>query len=146
KGWDAARLGALQGIFGEQLVSRGVPAADAHAAALRVAAVLEKSLQDERGRWLLGPQREARNELRVTTVAGGKLRHLAVDRTFVDEHGRRHIVDYKTSSHEGRDTEAFLDRERERCRAQMELYAAALAAQDTRLGLYFPLLGGWREW
>jgi ATP-dependent helicase/nuclease subunit A len=146
KGWDAMRAEKMRDTFREQLIARGVSGADAGSAAMRVAAVLEKSLRDERGRWLLGPQREARNELRVTTLVAGKLRHLAVDRTFVDEQGRRHIVDYKTSSHEGADVDAFLDRERERYLAQMEGYAIALAAGETRLGLYFPLLGGWREW
>jgi len=58
----------------------------------------------------------------------------------------RWIVDYKTSSHEGRDLEGFLDRERERYRAQLEAYARALASGKAMLGLYFPLLSGWREW
>jgi hypothetical protein len=58
-------------------------------------------------------------------------------------------VDYKTGTHEGADLEAFLDRERERYRPQLERYAQlmrGLDARPIRLGLYFPLLGGWREW
>ena len=59
----------------------------------------------------------------------------------------RWIVDYKTSSHEGADVAGFLDRERERYQAQLARYASALgAAPGTMLGLYFPLLAGWREW
>jgi len=45
--------------------------------------------------------------------------------------------------------EAFLDRERERYRPQLERYAALMKARDNRpmrLGLYFPLINGWREW
>jgi hypothetical protein len=45
--------------------------------------------------------------------------------------------------------ESFLDRERERYRAQLERYARLMRGMDdhpVRLGLYFPLLGGWREW
>jgi hypothetical protein len=53
-------------------------------------------------------------------------------------------VDYKTSGHEGANVDAFLDRERERYAAQLGRYARALGGAD-RLGLYFPLLGGWRE-
>jgi hypothetical protein len=71
-----------------------------------------------------------------------------MDRTFVDDHGDRWIVDYKTGGHEGGDSEAFLDREQERYRAQLERYAALMMARDARpvrLGLYFPLLKGWRE-
>ena len=40
-------------------------------------------------------------------------------------------------------------RERERYRGQLEGYAAIMRVLDgrpIRLGLYFPLLGGWREW
>jgi hypothetical protein len=58
-------------------------------------------------------------------------------------------VDYKTSSHEGAGLEAFLDREQERYRAQLERYAALmrrLGPEPVRLGLYFPLLAGWRDW
>ena len=58
----------------------------------------------------------------------------------------RWIADYKTSSHEGGDGEAFLDRERTRYEAQLARYAAALGEPQTMLGLYFPLLAGWREW
>jgi ATP-dependent helicase/nuclease subunit A len=49
----------------------------------------------------------------------------------------------------GRGLDAFLDREQERYRGQLERYAAVLrklANRPIRLGLYFPLLGGWREW
>ncbi|MCW5621848.1 MAG: hypothetical protein KIS79_12130, partial [Burkholderiales bacterium] len=75
--------------------------------------------------------------------------HVALDRTFVDEHGTRWIIDYKTSTHEGGELEAFLDREQLRYREQLERYARIMHALDgrqVRLGLYFPLLGGWREW
>jgi len=67
----------------------------------------------------------------------------------VDEHGTRWIVDYKTSMHEGGELELFLDREQTRYREQLERYARILRALDgrpVRLGLYFPLLRGWREW
>jgi hypothetical protein len=55
-------------------------------------------------------------------------------------------VDYKTSAHEGADREGFLDRERERYRPQLERYARLLGREQCTLGLYFPLLNGWREW
>jgi ATP-dependent exoDNAse (exonuclease V) beta subunit len=74
---------------------------------------------------------------------------MVIDRTFVDNQNVRWIVDFKLSRHEGGDRAAFLDRERERYRAQLEMYAQAMRAIETRpirLGLYFPLLGGWREW
>jgi ATP-dependent exoDNAse (exonuclease V) beta subunit len=74
---------------------------------------------------------------------------MIVDRTFVDADGLRWIIDYKTGRHEGTDVEAFLDRERERYRAQLEAYARAFRLMDgrpLRLALYYPMLDGWREW
>ncbi len=146
RGWDVARLHRMREQFRAELSARGISAADLGPATDKVIAALGASLRDERGRWLLGPQREARNELRLTASIGGRLRHLIIDRTFVDEQGRRRIIDYKTSSHEGADIEGFLDRERQRYLAQMQRYALALAAERAELGLYFPLLAGWREW
>lgn len=56
---------------------------------------------------------------------------------------RRWIVDYKANRREGTDVENFLDRERERDAVQLKSYGAAL--KDSRQGLYFPLLRGWRQ-
>lgn len=147
--WNAQRLAELRAVFARELRQLGVPESEIAAAAARVEGALLRSLADERGRWLLGPHAEARSELRLTGVLGGEIVSAAIDRTFVDEQGTRWIVDFKTSVHEGGDVEEFLDRERERYRPQLEQYAALLRALDPRpirLGLYFPLLGGWREW
>jgi ATP-dependent exoDNAse (exonuclease V) beta subunit len=79
----------------------------------------------------------------------GALRRLVIDRTFVDEHNVRWVIDYKTSDHLGGDLDAFLDNELERYRAQLRDYKrlfAQLESRRIRCGLYFPLLGGWREW
>ena len=147
RGWDRARVEAMRGMFKEELAARGVEETQLDAAARRVASALGNSLADARGRWLLGPQREARNEYRLTAVIDGVVRRLTVDRTFIDEDGRRWIVDYKTSHHEGADVERFLDQEQERYADQLRQYARGIDWRGaTKLGLYFPLLTGWREW
>ena len=146
-GWDRARVESMREGFRRELAVHGVQESELAESASRVAAALAASLEDPKGRWLLGPQRESRNEYRLTAVVDGERRSLIIDRTFVDPEGRRWIADYKTSSHEGKDLEGFLDRERERYRGQLERYARALAAdEDSMLGLYFPLLAGWRQW
>ena len=97
---------------------------------------------------MLGPHDEARSELRLTLRAGAALEHVRLDRTFVAD-GKRWIVDFKTSQHEGGNLRAFLDSEVERYAPQLERYALAVAATDSRpvqLGLYFPLLGELRAW
>ncbi|HWA13996.1 MAG TPA: UvrD-helicase domain-containing protein [Burkholderiales bacterium] len=146
RGWSRVRVEGLRRVFRDALAMRGIPEAELDAAATRVVDALANTLEDERGRWLLGPQAQARNEFRLTAVLAGERRNLVIDRTFVDAQGRRRIVDYKTSGHEGTEVDVFLDREQERYRAQLERYAAALGAESSDLGLYFPLLSAWREW
>jgi hypothetical protein len=147
KAWDVARIAALREAFRRELVARSVADNDLEAATGRVVAALTHAVTHERGRWLLGPQHDAHNELRMTAIVNGERVNFVIDRTFRGADDTRWIVDYKTSSHEGADIEAFLDRERERYEAQLARYAAAVGdAQATMLGLYFPLLAGWREW
>jgi len=146
--WPASRAGALRARCASELERRGVPPAQCGAAADTVILALTHALSDERGRWLLGPRDAAESELRLTGVTGDGIVNVVMDRTFVDEQGARWIVDYKTSGHQGRDIDVFLDRERERYRPQLERYAALMRTRDdrpVRLGLYFPLLKGWRE-
>ena len=148
-GWDAARVHALRKTFRDDLVACGLPADAVEAAAGRVEAALTKTLDDTRGHWLLGPRDAAQSELRLTGVSEDGIVNIVMDRTFIDEQGVRWIVDYKTGTHEGADVEGYLDREQERYRPQLERYAALLRSVDPRpirLGLYFPLLRGWREW
>ena len=115
-------------------------------ASQRVVRALTQTLEDELGRWLLGPRADARSEYRVRRVVGNVLHSYVMDRVFRDEDGAHWIADYKTSSHEGSDLEVFLDRERTRYEKQLARYAEALGEKNTKLGLYFPLHAGWREW
>ena len=149
KGWDAQRVETLRKTFSEALAARGVAESELGAATGRVATALTHAITDPRGRWLLGPREDARNEFRITAIINGECMDLVIDRLFRDADDQRWIVDYKTSSHEGADVERFLDREQERYLAQLGRYAVLMRRLDDRpirLGLYFPLLGGWREW
>ena len=145
-GWDAKRVAALHGIFSAELGAHGISQNELNAAAARVTAALTTAVTEERGRWLLGPQQDSGNERRMTAIIEGERMNLVIDRTFRDDAGARWIVDYKTGGHEGADIDAFLDRERTRYAAQLVRYAEALGEPNTKLGLYFPLLAGWREW
>jgi ATP-dependent exoDNAse (exonuclease V) beta subunit len=146
KGWTRKRIASEREAIRRELAARGVIDAELEGASGRVVTALAQSLEDKRGKWLLGPQRNARNEYRLSAVAGGSVRMLVIDRLFDDDVGDTWIVDYKTSSHEGADPQAFLAQEQERYREQLEGYVAALAKPDARRALYFPLLKGWKEW
>ncbi|MFZ9563343.1 MAG: PD-(D/E)XK nuclease family protein, partial [Burkholderiales bacterium] len=148
-GWDAARIHALGPAIRLALAAQGVGEAEIPDAAARAQQALIRCVSDERGRWVLGAQAQGRSELRLTGLVDGQRINAVIDRTFIDAQGVRWIIDYKTSTHEGADVDAFLDNEQLRYRGQLERYARLMQAggdQSIRLGLYFPLLGGWREW
>jgi ATP-dependent exoDNAse (exonuclease V) beta subunit len=146
--WTTTRIDAAEPRIRSELTSLGVAPTLLDEAATHVRAALQSVLADERGRWILGTHAEAASELRLTVVENGMLEHVVLDRSFVDA-GTRWVIDYKTSRHEGSDTAAFLEEEVARYRPQLERYAQTLARIDSRqirLGLYFPLLGSFREW
>jgi ATP-dependent helicase/nuclease subunit A len=144
RGWDVRRVDALRPLLARELERRGIQRSRSKDAASLVAEALANALTDERGRWLLGQHPEARSEHRLRLRSGDAIRSYAIDRVFRDADGERWIVDFKTSRHEGGGLEAFLDEQRTRYEPQLNAYATAF--DKARLGLYFPLLRGWREW
>jgi ATP-dependent helicase/nuclease subunit A len=140
-----SRRGAYRGV----LANLGVPPGDLKWAVDRVEAGLQRTIGDPRGRWCLEDHADAACELPIAGWVDGKVCQGVIDRTFIDEHGVRWIVDYKTSEPKSGDLENFLEAEKQRYREQLERYARLMSQRDARpirLGLYFPLLGGWREW
>ena len=147
----AALLDDRRAARRRRLVELGVGPQQLDAALDRVDRALAATAADARGAWLFdGTHLAAASELGLSTISGGRVVDVRIDRTFIDRDGVRWIVDYKTSQHEGADVEDFLDRERLRYTPQLERYATLQRAREPgraiRLGLYFPLLGGWREW
>jgi len=141
RGWDSKRIESLKPRFAAELRRRGVQASDATPSADLVALALTNAITDDRGRWILGPHPDARTEYRMRVRTEHGTRHFVMDRVFRDEQGLW-IVDYKTSRHEGAGVEGFLDRERDRYAAQLDAYGRLFP--DSRKGLFFPLLRGWR--
>jgi ATP-dependent exoDNAse (exonuclease V) beta subunit len=148
--WTEARIAALTDAVVARLERLGVPEAERPAAAARVLDALRATLDDPQGRWILSPEHgESRSEWALTGVLRGETVSVVIDRSFIDAAGTRWIVDYKTGAHEGGGLEEFFDREQARYKPQLERYAALVSLREERpirLGLYFPLIGGWREW
>jgi ATP-dependent exoDNAse (exonuclease V) beta subunit len=148
--WSPERIAAERPRIARELAQAGFTGTEASAAVDQIVAAIENTLSDPRGRWLFDERhRDASSEYALTHWRDKTFVHRVLDRTFIDAGGTRWIVDFKLSRHEGTALDAFLDRERERYAAQLEGYAAAMRALDERqirLGLYFPLLRGWREW
>jgi ATP-dependent helicase/nuclease subunit A len=147
--WDENAVRSRRSLYESVLRNLGVPPGELTEAVERVETALLRMLRDPKGRWILGRHSEDECELPITGLVGGKLYETVIDRTFVDENGVRWIIDYKTGSHEGGKLETFLDDEQERYQEQLERYARLMMQRDARpirLALYFPVLGGWREW
>ena len=106
-------------------------------------------LGDERGRWLLDAHADSVTELALSGRVRGELLHVVIDRSFVAADGRRWVVDYKLSPHQGGSLDEFLDREQQRYAAQLQRYAELarrLGPEPVSVGLYFPLQRAWRAW
>jgi len=148
--WSDERINAESKSFDYALRHLGVPESERPNAVKRVITALTTMLNDERGLWILSNKHtEQKNEYEISGTIEGKVKNLKLDRTFIDENSIRWIIDYKTSPHEGKDVEAFLDQQQERYQDQLNKYGLlmnGLGKNDIKLGLYFPLLQGWREW
>ena len=144
--WEKSRVAGLGAAVTRELARRGVPPIERENATLRVLKAIEGAITDPQGRWLLESYPDAKCEYRMRIVGPEGVRLIIIDRMFSDATGKRWIVDYKTSSHEGADLESFLDRELERYTPQLTGYSTAFPEGNVSLGLYFPLVKGWREW
>jgi ATP-dependent helicase/nuclease subunit A len=137
--------------FVYELTELGVPERYRAEASERALNAVAATLNDDRGRWILGlntAHSEAHSELALSGVVDGEVRSIVIDRSFVDA-GIRWIIDFKTSTHEGGGLEEFLDSEVERYRGQLQRYAKLMRGyrpdQPVKAALYFPLLKAWRE-
>ena len=118
------------------------------AASQRLLHAVTTLLDSERGRWILAEHQAAACEVELGSMVDGLAMQRIVDRSFIDDQGRRWIIDYKTSDTDG-DVAAFVDAQQAQYREQLDGYAriyAQLESRPTRCGLYFPMLDAWREW
>jgi ATP-dependent exoDNAse (exonuclease V) beta subunit len=147
---DEAAIRAREPHFRRWLALHGVPPERLPDAAWRVTSALLAIHQDPRARWILDPgHRDGSREYALSGRGRAGLLRVVFDRSFVDGHGVRWVIDYKTSEHAGGRLEEFLDREVERYRPQLQRYAELarkLGPEPVRVGLYFPLMRAWREW
>src|SRR5437879_3898104 len=97
-GWDAKRVDLLRLNFVRELERRGVSRLHARDAGELVVTALKNTLADDRGRWMLGPRKEAKTEYRLRSARFGTY---VVDRIFRDDAGHRWVIDWKTSRHQG---------------------------------------------
>ncbi|MGV6825506.1 MAG: 3'-5' exonuclease, partial [bacterium] len=147
--WSAQRLINQQDAMRTALTNLGVAEEELNTAVDKTRSGLINALADPRGQWILTNHSQASSELALTAITPEGPKTYVIDRTFVDNEGKRWIIDYKTGGHQGGQLEQFLDQEQQRYREQLESYGELFASQSEHpvmLALYFPVTGGWREW
>lgn len=132
-----------------RLLSGGVSQQRLRRAVTKVEKAMQNCLADDKGQWILdNSHQQAVAELPLTAWLDDELRNIIIDRMFVVD-GTRWIIDYKTGDHRGGGLDKFLDNEQERYQPQLERYARIVTQihpEPVMLGLYFPLVQGWRSW
>ena len=141
--WSAERVRSTRLAIAAALLDAGVVRGDLEQGIARVSEALTKTLQDERGRWLFSSHQEHSCEFAVSAALDGRLEHVRVDRTFIED-GVRWLIDYKITEQLGGDRRRFVEMQVEKYRPDMQRYARVLLAFDARpvrCALYLPLLG-----
>ncbi len=150
RAWNVERVLGCRTVWTAELEAQGLEPATVKRVVGDIEKALCGSLDDPKGRWILDDNhRDARNEYDISGIVNGRLVRGVLDRIMTDADGVRWIIDYKAGVHRGADLDVFLDNERERYRPQLERYATMVSCMTNdpiRLGLYFPLVQGWREW
>lgn len=135
--WDNERLQQQIPYFKKCLIEKNLPVSELNF----IISSIEKTLDDDKGRWILSPHTQAQSEFAITSVDNGQSRNLVIDRTFIDENGTRWIIDYKTTSLNEADHQDFIQQQRERHLPQLLNYKNALQQlypEPIKLALYFP--------
>jgi ATP-dependent helicase/nuclease subunit A len=143
--WTADRVTQRRAAIRAMLAGLGAGPETLDEAEQRSVRALLNVLGDENGRWILAAHQQAVNELALSSIGTDGPETRIIDRTFVDEHGTRWIIDYKTGYRAGGDIDGFLAQEAERYAPALARYASLMQAFEPgrafRTALYFPLLG-----
>ena len=107
----------------------------------RIDSTLSNVIQDKKNHWIfLG---NGYSEIPLTGIYKGRIESIIIDRVNIDEDGNHWVIDYKTGSHDGSDTERFIENEIIRYKPQLEKYEymyMAYSGRAPKLALYYPNL------
>ncbi|MDX8390852.1 MAG: UvrD-helicase domain-containing protein [Mariprofundaceae bacterium] len=147
--WETSDRQHVTTFLRRSLISEGLAGEWLSMAMQRAEQGVEHIYRSDRAAWLLSSRhQDAHCEWPLSCLVDGEVRRYVLDRSFIDADGIRWIVDYKTGLHTGSGLDQFLDQEQERYTAQLQSYAAAVSGLEERvirMGLYFPLVDGWRH-
>lgn len=122
----------------------GLPEPRVGEAVERVLALVQKTLNGDKGQWLIKPREWAAAEYQLAGYQNGEWISASIDRCFVDDDETLWVIDYKTSDQSVSDAEleSWLNQRREHYRPQVESYASLMSSmhqnKTIRSALYFP--------
>ena len=135
--WQQTAREELKSKWQSILSYQGVPKEDLPKAMVFMEAALSNALSDPTGLWILNHKhKEAKSEWALSVVLDGKVQQIVIDRTFVDQHNIRWIIDYKFYHYKEVDNMVF------KYKQQLCIYEKALKLLFPKdiisTGLYFP--------
>ncbi len=141
---------ALEHRWRAELLELRVPVQKIEYALQRLHTAVRNIQTHTQAHFLFNDYPEQQNEFALSAVEQGSVKTYRIDRTFVDEHNVRWIVDYKSTPHDQGDVATFAREQVEaRHKPQLEKYGSLLQQLDERpikLAVYFPLLKELISW
>ncbi len=150
--WQTKDLNHYQQAWHHALLHLGVLPEQVPAALMATQNAIVNILVDPKGCWILdNSHTESACEQGFTLQQAHDSQHFIIDRTFIDDTGKRWIIDYKTSQPQDQteNIEQFLHQQKQKYAAQLQQYGDILWQLEQRpigLALYFPLIQQWIEW
>ena len=140
----------LQQRWRAELLALRVPPEKLGAAVKRLSQAVNNIQADQPAHFIFQRYAIEKNEYALSRYVDGAVEHFRIDRSFVDDHGVRWVVDYKSTFTKNADLDEFVDEQiSSRHRAQLQKYGDLIAQIDSRpikLAVYFPLLKQLRAW
>ena len=153
--WNRELVASRANAYKQWLAQQGLSGALLEEGLRRTLQSLNNAVQNPRVCWALdGSHQASQTEYPLTSLEAdtqGVANHI-VDRTYIDEHGVRWIVDYKTSVFDGEKQQVteFINQKVETYRSQLARYGALFdvldgGARAQKWVLYFSYLDRWVE-
>ena len=143
RSWTEERIKTLETSISAALKSQGLPPKMIPEEIKKGQTMLRNILGHDTGRWILESHRDARCEYSLTQMKNNIYRSRIIDRTFIDKHNVRWIIDYKTGTHMGANLENFFSNERERYHNQLNQYENLFRqlgeTRAIKKALYYPM-------
>jgi len=122
----------------QQLQLNSLPITKLNETATLILSIIEKTLTDEKARWILQSHPHSYCEYPISGLINGKICHAIIDRFFIDTDNQAWIIDYKTILSDHLDIKA----ESKTYSQQLKQYQTLLSTiynKRINIALYFPV-------